>query len=104
MQVSSRSFIIKMVLRYVIPHADGTLRAYFYTDHDSNASEQMKFSIGKTNGEASFVINNPDTAKKLIMGASYYFDINPIMDEGFFNKASNPNALVDMPSVPSLTP
>lgn len=65
----------KMRLENVIAQQWGGDKAIFRCDYDKAIADDVSFSKATPNGLAEFQIDNPKAAEQLVIGATYYFDI-----------------------------
>jgi hypothetical protein len=65
----------KMTLEGVYAQSWNGAKAIFRCSYDSANPEDVSFSKATPSGMAEFQIDNPEAAKQLIIGKSYYFDI-----------------------------
>lgn len=67
----------KMTLTAVIGQAWGGSKAIFQCQYDQSIDEDRRFAKATPSGMAEFVVDNPAALERLVIGKSYYFDINP---------------------------
>ncbi len=67
----------KMTLEGVYAQSWGGAKAIFRCTYDQNIAEDVSFQKATPSGMAEYQIDNPDAAKQLVIGKSYYFDITP---------------------------